>query len=124
MFELRNDSEVWYKSEDMYDWIQYGKLVIAERKPDMKNLFVIKKFNVETNAYTVCKDFITYKYNGKDYTVTDGCFEIEEEPEKEIVPTETEMIQAELLLNRQEIIIKQNEQDEVLAAILLGQQTF
>ena len=38
-------------------------------------------------------------------------------------PTETELIQAELLLNQQEIIIKQNEQDEVLAAILLGQQT-
>ena len=40
----------------------------------------------------------------------------------EYMPTETEMIQAEMLLNQQEIIIKQNEHDEVLAAILLGQQ--
>ena len=45
------------------------------------------------------------------------------ETESEHTPTETELIQAELLLNQQEIIIKQNEHDEVLAAILLGQQT-
>ena len=45
------------------------------------------------------------------------------ETESEYTPTETELIQAEMLLNQQEIIIKQNEHDEVLAAILLGQQT-
>ena len=38
-------------------------------------------------------------------------------------PTETELIQAEMLLNQQDIIIKQSEHDEVLAAIRLGQQT-
>ena len=36
-------------------------------------------------------------------------------------PTETELIQAELLLNQAEILAKQNEQDEVLAEILLNQ---
>ena len=36
---------------------------------------------------------------------------------------ESELTQAVLLLNQQDIIIKQNEHDEVLAAILLGQQT-
>ena len=45
------------------------------------------------------------------------------ETSTEYTPTETELIHAELLLNQQEIIIKQNEHDEVLAAILLGQQT-
>ena len=50
-------------------------------------------------------------------------YEPESEAEPEYTPTETELIQAELLLNQQEIIIKQNEHDEVLAAILLGQQT-
>ena len=41
-----------------------------------------------------------------------------EDPE----PTEDELIQAEILLNQAEIIAKQNEHDEVLAEILLGQQ--
>lgn len=38
-------------------------------------------------------------------------------------PAEQEIYQAETLLNQAEIIAKQKEQDEVLAAILLGQQT-
>ena len=35
-------------------------------------------------------------------------------------PTEQELIQAELLLNQVEILARQNEQDEVLAEILLN----
>ena len=41
---------------------------------------------------------------------------------KEPEPSETEIIQAEILLNQAEIIAKQKEQDEVLAELLLGQQ--
>lgn len=41
---------------------------------------------------------------------------------KEPEPTETELIQAEILLNQAEIIGKQKEQDEILAELLLGQQ--
>lgn len=42
-------------------------------------------------------------------------------PETVIAPTEEELLQAELLLNQVDIIAKQNEQDEVLATILLNQ---
>ena len=41
---------------------------------------------------------------------------------KEPEPSETELIQAEILLNQAEIIAKQKEHDEVLAELLLGQQ--
>lgn len=41
------------------------------------------------------------------------------EPETE--PTETDIINAEILLNQADIIAKQNEHDEVLAEILLNQ---
>lgn len=51
--------------------------------------------------------------NGEWYNV--------ERLEPEYEPTETELIQAELLLNQIDIIAKQNEQDEVLAEILLNQ---
>lgn len=44
-----------------------------------------------------------------------------ERSETEYEPTETELIQAEILLNQAEILAKQNEQDEVLAEILLNQ---
>lgn len=75
------------------------------------------------------KDSIPYvrKYFGNDEEHIVGILEAPEDdyikPDSEPEPTETELIQAELLLNQQEIIIKQNEHDEVLAAILLGQQT-
>lgn len=36
--------------------------------------------------------------------------------------SETERIQAEILLNQERIITKQNEHDEILAELLLGQQ--
>lgn len=42
---------------------------------------------------------------------------------EEILTGTNEAIQAEMLLSQQDIIIKQNEHDEVLAAILLEQQT-
>lgn len=41
--------------------------------------------------------------------------------ELEQEPTEEEIIQGEMLLNQAQIIATQNEQDEVLAAILLNQ---
>ena len=43
------------------------------------------------------------------------------EPAPEPEPTEEEIIQGEMLLNQAQIIATQNEQDEVLAAILLNQ---
>ena len=43
------------------------------------------------------------------------------EPAPEPEPTEEEMIQAEMLLNQAQILATQQEQDEVLAAILLNQ---
>lgn len=36
--------------------------------------------------------------------------------------SDTELIQAEMLLNQERIITKQNEHDEILAELLLGQQ--
>lgn len=43
------------------------------------------------------------------------------EPQPGPEPTEEEIIQGEMLLNQAQIIATQNEQDEVLAAILLNQ---
>lgn len=57
---------------------------------------------------------------GKKYV--NGALEEVEQPETIPEPAETEIIQAEILLNQAEIIAKQKEQDEVLAELLLGQQ--
>ena len=55
---------------------------------------------------------------GKKYE--DGIFaEVEKEGPAMPLPTDEEIIQAEILLNQQEILINQREQDEALAAILL-----
>lgn len=123
MFEIRNCSDIWYKSEDMYDWIHYGKTIIIQ-PTKTKNILQVMKFNLNTERYEIFTDINKIEYLDREYTVVNGHFEIEESLEKqEPEYTETELIQAELLLNQQDIIIKQNEHDEVLAAILLGQQT-
>ena len=120
MFEIRNENEVWYKSEEMIMPILYGRLEIVV--PMGENKFQIKKFNFEKESYELCSDYTEYEYGEKKYPVTNGEFEIEVEPIPEPEPTEQELIQAEILLNQAEIIAKQKEQDEVLAELLLGQQ--
>ena len=123
MFEIRNCSDIWYKSEDMYDWIHYGKTIISQ-PTKTKNILQVMKFNLNTERYEIFTDINKIEYLDREYTVVNGHFEIEESLEKqEPEYTETEIIQAQILLNQQEIIIKQNEHDEVLAAIFLKQQT-
>ena len=75
---------------------------------------------ITDNPKIILTDTYDLSVLGKKYN--NGTWETVE-TETEYTPTEPELIQAELLLNQQEIIIKQNEHDEVLAAILLGQQT-
>ena len=75
---------------------------------------------ITDNDKMILTDTYDLSILGKKYN--NGVWEIVE-TSTEYTPTETELIQAELLLNQQDIIIKQNGHDEVLAAILLGQQT-
>ena len=75
---------------------------------------------ITDNPKMILTDTYDLSVLGKKYN--NGVWE-RVETESEYKPTETQLIQAEMLLNQQEIIIKQNEHDEVLAAILLGQQT-
>lgn len=75
---------------------------------------------ITDNPKMILTDTYDLSVLGKKYN--NGVWETAE-TSTEYTPTETELIQAELLLNQQDIIIKQSEHDEVLAAILLGQQT-
>ena len=67
-----------------------------------------------------------YRYKYIDNKVVEKTVEeIENETENNKNETEisdTELIQAEMLLNQESIIAKQKEHDEILAALLLGQQ--
>lgn len=65
-----------------------------------------------------------YKVSENDEKEVVGQYESlipEESDTVEPEPTEEELVQAEILLNQAEILAKQNEQDEVLAEILLNQ---
>ena len=39
MFEVRNETEIWYKAKEMPDWIHYGSAVVAE--PIEKEKFAV-----------------------------------------------------------------------------------
>lgn len=121
MFEIRNKTELWYKSQEMRDWIHYGKTITIQ-PTEIKNVFQVMKFNLENEKYEVATDITTIEYLGEKYAVLNGIFEVKETLETPMV-SQMELMQAEMLLNQQDIIIKQSEHDEVLAAILLGQQT-
>lgn len=74
--------------------------------------------------YVVLSDYDYTMLNSVDleqYNILycDNSFEIIKKTEPE--PTESELIQAELLLNQADILARQNEHDEVLAEILLNQ---
>ena len=73
---------------------------------------VIKNTMIRIDSFDM--SLLGKKYNNGEW------LEIEQ-TETEYIPTETELIQAELLLNQADILAKQNEQDEVLAEILLNQ---
>lgn len=60
-------------------------------------------------------DTTNKKWNGSDWE------SYTPDPSPEPEPTEDEIIQGEMLLNQAQIIATQQEQDEVLAAILLNQ---
>ena len=91
MFEIRNENEVWYKSEEMIMPILYGRLEIVV--PVGENKFQIKKFNFEKESYELCSDYTEYEYGKKKYPVTNGEFEIEVKPIPEPKPTQLDKLE-------------------------------
>lgn len=87
--------------------------------------------NYFSESLTTENGIYRYKYIDNE-VVEKTAEEIENETEKSKNETEnnendtefseTERIQAEMLLNQERIIAKQNEHDEILAELLLGQQ--
>lgn len=88
------------------------------------NVDGIVEYTLSTTKEVKDKNFISieegfdtmhHKWDGEkwiDYTPTEA------QPQP---PTEQELLQGEMLLNQAEILAKQNEQDEVMAQILLNQ---
>ena len=90
MFEIRNETEIWYKAKEMLDWIHYG-FMVAE--PIEKEKFAVKRFDMETGEYILFTDCKTYLYNGVEYSVTDGCFTVPKPKEEPAVyqPNDAEL---------------------------------
>ena len=74
MFEVRNETEIWYKAKEMTDWIHYGSAVVAE--PIEKEKFAVKRFDLEKGEYLLFADCKSYFYNGKEHEVKNGYFTI------------------------------------------------
>lgn len=101
MFELRNENEIWYKSEDMIDWIHYGLLNIVERLDDFK--YIIKFFDFETESYQPDLSVETYQINGETVLVANGIFEYIPEPLPAPEPTQLDRIEEAITKNQEEI---------------------
>lgn len=76
---------------------------------------------IEENGSVFIKETVykVYDNGSKEIACTVKYNKPEENPV--YVPTDEELITAELLLNQADILARQNEQDEVLAEILLNQ---
>ena len=88
MFEVRNETEIWYKAKEMLDWIHYGSA-----EPIEKEKFAVKRFDLEKGEYLLYTDCKTYFYNGVEYSVTDGCFTVPKPKEEPAVyqPNDAEL---------------------------------
>lgn len=119
MFKIENDS-VMYKTPNMVDWIQYGKVLTVSVKQETENSYVcqVLKFNLNTEKYEPDTTVSDYYLNGNLYEVVNGEFEVVKEKEP---VSEQEQLQAEILLNQCNLLINQENQDAVLAEILLNQ---
>lgn len=118
MFELRNENQVWYKSNDMIEWVHYGNLQITE--PCGENKYCVKKFNMDNGNYEVDTTVTAYNFNGTDYVVVNGYFTVIPTPEPTPEPTAQDLINADILLAQAEQVAKLNSMDETLAVILLN----
>ena len=78
---------------------------------------------------TVFVEGLEFNYETKDGYITEIYVDDNYKPRYEYIKindnieiSDTELIQAEMLLNQESIIAKQKEHDEILAELLLGQQ--
>lgn len=94
------------------DSVSINEYPYIESIEEVRDDFLPDTLLIELTEKPEYRDGYILKYNGTE-------FYYEEIPLPEL--TETELIQAEILLNQADILAKQNEQDEVLAAILLNQ---
>lgn len=94
---------------------------IKESHPMYDSMIPIREYDTSLLQTQTDTEIVTHKYVGKDENGY-GIFEEVREPIPEPIdpePTQDE-INAELLLNQVDIIAKQEEQDAVLAEILLN----
>ena len=80
---------------------------------------------IEVESYDMSllgKRYIDGNWYVSDENETENDKNETENNENDTEFSETERIQAEMLLNQERIITKQNEHDEILAELLLGQQ--
>lgn len=118
MFEIRNENQVWYKSDEMIEWVHYGNIKIVDQAGE--NTYCIKKFNLDRESYEIDTTVTSYNFNGTDYGVTDGHFTVIPIPEPITEPTEQELINAEILLNQAAQDAKLAAIDETLSVILIN----
>ncbi len=81
------------------------------------------------NENTVFVEGLSFDYDTKEGYITEIYVDDNYKPRYEYIKiddnieiSDTELIQAEMLLNQESIIAKQKEHDEILAELLLGQQ--
>ena len=91
MFEVRNETEIWYKAKEMTDWIHYGSAVVAE--PIEKEKFAVKRFDLEKGEYLLFSDCKSYFYDSKEYEVENGYFIVPKPKEEPAVyqPNDAEL---------------------------------
>lgn len=100
-----NEVVAWNKIinfDDAQEFINNSSCVWTDKDFDFNN--IPQEENKEAKVYYENGDFVVKYFNIPA-----------------LEPTEDEIIQGEMLLNQAQIIATQNEQDEVLAAILLNQ---
>lgn len=76
MFEIRDES-VYYKSENMLNWILFGDKTHSQPVEGSTTMRVVETFDLVLEKYVTDISIKKFNYKGKIYDVKDGYFEIE-----------------------------------------------
>lgn len=81
MFEIKNETEVWYKAKGMPNWILYGQAQCINASEE--NKYEILNFDIQKGEYVRDTTLKEIEFEGRVYPVNKGLFEVEP-PKKEL----------------------------------------
>ena len=127
--DMGSSDKEYYTLKPVYDAGGTVYTPVDNKRDQIRKLITKEEAEPYINENTVFVEGLNFDYEPKEGYITEIYVDDNYKPRYEYIKiddnieiSDTELIQAEMLLNQESIIAKQKEHDEILAELLLGQQ--